>query len=171
MITAKITGGEDLRKKFRDSIPNIESGVQKEIMRLALKMTRVVMGKLTGPVLNVGRGVHGGNGSGGRLRRSIHPEWDFKQGYSGATVGTNVEYAAIHEYGFSGSVQVKSFQREMTRAFGKPISPTQVTVRAHTRNVNMPERSFLRSTLREMKSEIEEGLQKAIAKELKAIKP
>ena len=162
MITAKITKGEDLGKKFRDTIPNIQSGVQKEIMRLALKMTGKVMGKLSGDVLRVRTG---------RLRRSIHPEWDSRQGYSGATVGTNVEYAAIHEYGFSGSVQVKSFQREMTKAFGKPISPTQVTVRAHTRNVNMPERSFLRSTLREMKSEIEEGLQKAIAKELKAIKP
>ena len=162
MITAKITKGEDLGKKFRDTIPNIQGGVQKEIMRLALKMTGKVMGKLSGDVLRVRTG---------RLRRSIHPEWDFRQGYSGATVGTNVEYAAIHEYGFSGSVQVKSFQREMTKAFGKPISPTQVTVRAHTRNVNMPERSFLRSTLREMNSEIVEGLQKAIAKELKEIKP
>ena len=162
MITAKITKGEDLGKKFRDTIPNIQGGVQKEIMRLALKMTGKVMGKLSGDVLRVRTG---------RLRRSIHPEWDFRQGYSGATVGTNVEYAAIHEYGFSGSVQVKSFQREMTKAFGKPISPTQVTVRAHTRNINMPERSFLRSTLREMNSEIVEGLQKAIAKELKEIKP
>ena len=107
MITAKITKGEDLGKKFRDTIPNIQGGVQKEIMRLALKMTGKVMGKLSGDVLRVRTG---------RLRRSIHPEWDFRQGYSGATVGTNVEYAAIHEYGFSGSVQVKSFQREMTKA-------------------------------------------------------
>jgi len=161
MITAKITKGEDLGKKFRDTIPNIQGGVQKEIMRLALKMTGKVMGKLSGDVLRVRTG---------RLRRSIHPEWDFRQGYSGATVGTNVEYAAIHEYGFSGSVQVKSFQREMTKAFGKPISPTQVTVRAHTRNINMPERSFLRSTLREMNSEIVEGLQKAVTKELNKVK-
>jgi len=161
MITAKITKGEDLGKKFRDTIPNIQSGVQKEIMRLALKMTGKVMGKLSGDVLRVRTG---------RLRRSIHPEWDFRQGYSGTTVGTNVEYAGIHEYGFSGSVQVKSFQREMTRAFGKPISPTQVTVRAHTRNVNMPERSFLRSTLREMNSEITDSLQVAVTKELNKVK-
>jgi len=161
MITAKITKGEDLGKKFRDTIPNIQGGVQKEIMRLALKMTGKVMGKLSGDVLRVRTG---------RLRRSIHPEWDFRQGYSGATVGTNVEYAAIHEYGFSGSVQVKSFQREMTKAFGKPISPTQVTVRAHTRNVNMPERSFLRSTLREMNSEITDSLQVAVTKELNKVK-
>jgi len=162
MITAKLENGKELTKRFKDSIPEIQNGVQKEIMRLALKMTGKVMGKLSGDVLRVRTG---------RLRRSIHPEWDFKQGYSGATVGTNVEYAGIHEYGFSGSVLVKSFQREMTKAFGKPISPTQVTVRAHTRNINMAERSFLRSTLREMNSEIVEGLQKVIAKELKAIKP
>ena len=84
MITAKITKGEDLGKKFRDSIPNIESGVQKEIMRLALKMTKLVMVKLSGEVLKVSK-------HGGRLRRSIHPEWDFKPGHMGATVGTNVE--------------------------------------------------------------------------------
>ena len=161
MITAKITKGEDLGKKFKQTIPDINSGVQREIMRLALKMTGKVMGKLSGDVLRVRTG---------RLRRSIHPEWDFRQGYSGTTVGTNVEYAGIHEYGFSGSVQVKSFQREMTKSFGKPISPTQVTVRAHTRNINMPERSFLRSTLREMNSEITDSLQVAVTKELNKVK-
>ena len=161
MITAKITKGEDLGKKFRDSIPNIESGVQKEIMRLALKMTGSVMNKLSGDILKVRTG---------RLRRSIHPEWDFKPGHMGATVGTNVEYAAIHEYGFKGTVQVKSFQREMTKAFGRPIAPKQVTVSAHSRNINMPERSFLRSALKEMRPEIIEGLKNAVAKELKSIK-
>ena len=75
MITAKITKGEDLGKKFRDSIPNIESGVQKEIMRLALKMTGSVMNKLSGDILKVRTG---------RLRRSIHPEWDFKPGHMGS---------------------------------------------------------------------------------------
>ena len=161
MITAEIIKGKDLGKKFRESIPNIESGVQKEIMRLALKMTGVVMRKLTGDVLKVRTG---------RLRRSIHPEWEFKPGYSGAVVGTNVEYAAIHEYGFKGDVQVKSFQREMNKAFGRPISPRTVTVKAHARNVNLPERSFLRSALLEMKPEIMDGLLKAIAAELKTIK-
>ena len=161
MITAKLENGKELTKRFKDSIPEIQNGVQKEIMRLALKMTGKVMGKLSGDVLRVRTG---------RLRRSIHPEWDFRQGYSGTTVGTNVEYAGIHEYGFSGSVLVKSFQREMTKAFGKPISPTQVTVRAHTRNINMPERSFLRTTLREMNSEITDSLQLAVTKELNKVK-
>ena len=119
------------------------------------------MNKLSGDILKVRTG---------RLRRSIHPEWDFKPGHMGATVGTNVEYAAIHEYGFKGTVQVKSFQREMTKAFGRPIAPKQVTVSAHSRNINMPGRSFLRSALKEMRPEIIEGLKNAVAKELKAIK-
>ena len=71
MITAKITKGAGLGKQFKDSIPNIQSGVQKEIMRLALKMTTLVMTKLSGDVLKVRTG---------RLRRSIHPEWDFEPG-------------------------------------------------------------------------------------------
>ena len=101
MITGQVTGGANLGAQFRDSIPDIQSGLQNEVMRLALKMTALVMVKLSGEVLKVGRGVHGGNGSGGRLRGSIHPEWDLKPGYAGATVGTNVEYAAIHEYGYN----------------------------------------------------------------------
>ena len=161
MITGKVTGGANLGAQFRDSIPDIQSGLQKEIMRLALKMTGKVMGKLSGEVLRVRTG---------RLRRSIHPEWDFKPGYAGAIIGTNVEYAGIHEYGFKGSVQVKSFQREMRKAFGKPIAPRSVLVKAHSRTVNVPEKSFLRSVLSEMDSEIKDNLRSAVLMELKKVK-
>lgn len=162
MITATVDKESvaSLLRKLKESIPKAESGVQKEIIRLALKMTGKVMGKLSGDVLKVRTG---------RLRRSIHPEWEFKSGYSGAIVGTNVEYAATHEYGLKGTVQVKSFQREMTKAFGKPVAPKQVTVSAHSRIVNMPERSFLRSALREMEPEIIEGLRNAVKKEMQGI--
>ena len=65
MITATVDKESvvSLLRKLKESIPKAESGVQKEIMRLALKMTGVVMRKLTGDVLKVRTG---------RLRRSIH---------------------------------------------------------------------------------------------------
>ena len=170
MITVKITKGADLGKKFKDFIPKIQSGVQKEIMRLALKMTRVVMGKLNGDVLKVRTG---------RLRRSIHPEWEFRAGYSGATVGTNVEYAGINEYG--GIIQSKERMQKMYFKTGRDGTVGSKFVKKSKSNfvqeaprkaheIHMPERSFLRSALREMNPEIMEELQKAIAKELNAIK-
>ena len=146
MITTKIEGVPELMRRIKDAVPKIESGVQKEIVRLALKMTGNVMKKLSGDVLKVRTG---------RLRRSIHPEWEFRAGYSGAAVGTNVEYAAIHEFG--GVITRQSWSNLSTkRTF-------------HARSFKMPERSFLRSALNEMKPEITDGLQKAVEKELKAV--
>lgn len=87
--------------------------------------------KLSGQVLHVRSGT---------LRRSINRATIVKQGSIEGQVGTNVKYAAIHEYGFHGSVGVRSYVRS-TAKWG------DVTVRAHTRVVNMPMRSFLRTTL------------------------
>jgi len=168
MITAKITKGAGLGKQFKDSIPNIQSGVQKEIMRLALKMTTLVMTKLSGDVLKVRTG---------RLRRSIHPEWDFEPGVYRATVGTNVEYAGIHEYG--GIIHAKERIQKMyfkakdgivSRQFVKKSKSNfmqEAQRKAH--DIHMPERSYLRSSLREMNTEIVTGLQAALVKEIKEI--
>jgi phage gpG-like protein len=170
MITAKITKGADLGKKFRDSIPNMQSGVQKEIMRLALKMTLLIQTKLSGDVLNV---------RSGRLRRSIHPEWDFIPGIYRAAVGTNVEYAGIHEYG--GIIKAKERIQKMYYKIGrdgmvgsqfvkKSKSNFVQEAKRKAHDIHMPERSFLRSALREMNPEIVTGIMGAVAKELNAIK-
>ena len=170
MITAKITKGAGLSKQFKDSIPNIQSGVQQEIMSLAVKLTGLVVRKLNGEVLKV---FHG------RLWRSIHPEWQFRVGYSGATVGTNVEYAAIHEYG--GVIQMpaklhqmyfKAYQDgSLKKGFAKKkASNFMMEKQGKAYEIHMPERSFLRSSLREMNPEIQQRLLAEITKELKAIK-
>jgi phage gpG-like protein len=83
-----------------------------------------------------------------------------------STIGSNVVYAGIHEFGFSGDVTVRSHSRRVfehlsqkTRAVmdlktGKitkeKIKPKQtgvVMVRSHTRHMQMPERAFIRSTI------------------------
>ena len=62
-------------------------------------------------------------------------------------VGTNVVYAAIHHLG--GSIRknatVKSHLRIMTKAFGKLIAARRVTVRSHSRQMNLtlPARPYL----------------------------
>ena len=62
-------------------------------------------------------------------------------------IGTSVNYARIHQYGgnIQKSVQIPQHQRRIYQAFGKPITPKSITVRPHTRNLNIkiPARPFI----------------------------
>jgi phage gpG-like protein len=59
-------------------------------------------------------------------------------------VGTNVKYAAIHQLGFSGTVQIPEHIRRVTRAFGRRLkTPTYATVRGHPAHMRIPARPFL----------------------------
>jgi len=143
----------------------------KVTQRLAIMLQRYVKeSKLTGQVLHVRTGT---------LRRSINQRVDPQKnvGY----VGTNVRYGAIHEFGFRGTVTVKEHMRQMRatgrwslgsekgtrwlrgKKIGEPFS-----VRAHTREVNLPMRSFLRSALEDKRAEIIATYNAEVRKELKS---
>lgn len=113
----------------------------------------VIANKLSGQVLKVRTN---------RLRGSIHDDLRETDTEVSTSVGTNVEYARIHEFGLTGTVQVKEHLRTVTQAFGRPISPRQVTVRSHPMNMRMPERSFLRSALRDKRDEAMARIRKAV---------
>lgn len=98
----------------------------------------------------------------GRLRRSINVESHDTGDTLVRTVGTNVRYARAHEYGFTGTVDVREHTRRITQAFGRPIPPRDVIVRAHTMKMNLPERSFLRSALRERAPSIRDAIVAAV---------
>lgn len=154
MIKGWLLGGEDLVKRLTAAPQDIQNALQTSVSRMALRLlARVKADKLSGQALKVKTG---------RLRRSINQrvvrEGTGVYGY----VGTNVDYGRIHEYGFKGSVSVRAHLRTVTQSFGKPTPPTQQHVAAHSRNVNLPERSFLRSALREMQPEIERSMREAV---------
>jgi phage gpG-like protein len=58
-------------------------------------------------------------------------------------VGTNIKYAAAHNFGFSGKVAVPAHTRIINQAFGKPIPKTVVNVKAHSKEMNIKKREFL----------------------------
>ena len=64
-----------------------------------------------------------------------------------AEVGTNVIYAAIHQFGFEGDVEVKSHIRKVKsrdiRKGRKKIASGITVVRSHSRHMNIPARPFL----------------------------
>lgn len=75
-----------------------------------------------------------------RLRGSI----THKPTPSSVEVGTNVIYAARQNQGFSGTEQVGSHRRIMRQVFGVKLkTPIEVTVGAHSRQANTPQREFL----------------------------
>lgn len=160
MIKGELLGHAQVTRYLGDSAGKLTSGLTRSISRLVLSLQRRVKAdKLSGQALKVRTG---------RLRRSINTRLegmntDQVTGY----VGTNVSYARAHEYGFTGQVNVKQSLRMQTMAWGKSIEPKQVVVRAHARNVTLPERSFLRSALEEMDAEIQRELSGAVTEAIR----
>ena len=68
----------------------------------------------------------------GNLKNSILSDWSDKT----AEVGTNVEYADVHQFGFNDKVKIKAFKR-------KSKSGKTSLVKAHERNLNIEKRPFL----------------------------
>lgn len=147
MITARIVKGAEIGKEFRALEPKIDSALHRTVRRLALKLTARVKRKLSGEVLNVRTG---------RLRRSVHPELEFSANRALAVVGTNVIYGRVHEYG--ATITPKKAKALRFQIGGKWFTRQKVVI---------PERSFLRSSLREMVPEIKTELARQINNELK----
>ena len=171
MIKGWLLGGEDMVRRMAGAPAEIQNALQTSVSRMALRLlARVKADKLSGQVLKVRTG---------RLRRSINQrvvrEGQGVYGY----VGTNVDYGAVHEYGFQGTVSVRAHirklsSRDMVGFIGGKETSKRTSIKrtktasgvqfvgAHTRNVKLPEKSFLRSALREMQPEIERAMREAV---------
>ena len=58
-------------------------------------------------------------------------------------IGSPLAYAGVHQYGFSGPVQVSAHTRLITQAFGKAIPQRTQFISSFTRMMNIPQREFL----------------------------
>jgi phage gpG-like protein len=99
-----------------------------------------------------------------RLRNSISSEVTDDGDNIKGVIGTNVVYAAYHEFGFSGVEHVKGFTRMVTPLHGlgvevgkngklkrsrRPRPKVAQAVKAHDRKVNYKGRPFLRPGVKE----------------------
>ena len=161
MIAAELIGAERV-VAFLELLPQkAMAAIKADVSRLAITLLRKVQEeKLSGQVLKNQTGT---------LRRSINQRVEvFGQQAVVGSVGTNLSYAAAHEFGFKGPVNVKAHMRLVKKAFGRTVkNPEEHPVRSFTRQMNLPERSFLRTAMAEMAPEIRQGLEAAIQKELK----
>jgi phage gpG-like protein len=153
-LHAQILGAEAVTARFQFAGPRVKDATRDAVRSLARDlMTKVKSEKLTGQVLKVRTG---------RLRRSINEKFVEDEGHMESRVGTNVVYGRFWELGFHGTQQVKEFTRTIRMAFGRPISPVQAVVHAHSRNVNQAPRPFLVPSLEEMRGEIRARLMRAM---------
>jgi phage gpG-like protein len=146
MLTAKLVNGESLIANTNAFTAKMMARLRVIVARIAVEMVaRVKADKLSDQVLHVRTG---------RLRRSITYRMEEGKNTAKAVVGTNLAYGRAQEYGFSGVVSVREHMRRTKTG--------DTTVRAHTMRMNLPERSYLRSTLSDMKDDIAQRITDAV---------
>jgi phage gpG-like protein len=155
MITMQIIGARELVARL-DAMPGrVKDGLARAVARLGLELQRKVQAeKLTGQVLKVRTGS---------LRSSINTEISEAAEEVAASVGTNIRYARIHEYGVDHPWLIEA---KAAKALRFEIGGRTVFARS-VRHPPLPERSFLRSALREMQPKIEAGLREAVAQAIR----
>jgi hypothetical protein len=158
VITAYLVGDEQMLSRLRAIPDAVSSGLARAITTLGINLQRnVQQDKLSGQALADRTGA---------LQSSIDLRIDQSLNTVAATVFTNLDYAHAQEYGFSGTVNVRASLRRIREAFGRPIAEKTISVRAHSRRVDLAEHSFLRSALDDMTPEIRDGVEAAIREAL-----
>lgn len=154
VVYGTVTGDAEVIQHLRAIPAKARQELTLTVRRLAIDLQRYVkQDKLSGQVLRNRTGT---------LRRSITNKVISAPDGVRAQVGTNVAYARVHEYGFNGTEAIKEHLRKVKMAFGRPIDEVVVNVRAHSRRVNIKERSFLRSSLSDKSDTIKAELKAAV---------
>lgn len=132
----------DTQVNFDEMNNRVRFEIRRTINALTLRLQRIIQeDMLSGQRLKV---------QSGRLRGSVSSKVDEDKDSIEGTVGAGgalVPYAPAHEFGLNGSLGVKAHLRTIKQVFGRPISPVQVNIKAHSRNVRFRELRFMRDSL------------------------
>ncbi|AJX27465.1 phage virion morphogenesis protein [Burkholderia pseudomallei] len=181
-ISGDIKGASIVERRIGEIPSGIRTALEKKISELAVRLqTHVVNDKLRGQVLNYRSGM--------LSRRVAQAVVESGDGTSiTGIVSDYAEYAAIHEYGGiirrmskPGVARLRIDARGNLLRQGDKGSLANLAVFAKERHkrvrevsykggkpyiIKMPERSFLRSALADMREEILEEIEQAVAKAL-----
>jgi phage gpG-like protein len=160
MIRGVIVGKDEFKGRLTAAYANTDPEMQRSMARLVLSLVRRIKEKLGGEVLKARTG---------RLRRSIHGEVRAAGASSiQGEAATNVEYAAIHEYG--GTTAPHDILPKRGRALAFAMNGRQfVFAKVHHPGSKIPERSFMRSALDEMSPEIRAEFKDALTRVLRTV--
>lgn len=157
VLPIRVEGTDQVAARLARASSEVKDRVRQAIAESAARVTAIAKDKLSDDVLHVRTG---------RLRRSIHFQVGGTPEAPSAAVGTNVEYAAIHEFGGQTKAHIIEAQRGKVLAF-KGASGEMV-FRAMVRHPGsrIPERSFLRSALAQEADAIRERIAAAVRESL-----
>lgn len=152
MFNVTLVGDRELVARMKALPTSVAQSLRAKVEVLTIKLqAHIILDKLSGQVLNK---------RSGDLKASIQRKIEatelavFGIVYSAG----DVKYAKAHEFGFEGDVTVKQHTR--TVVFGKEAA-MPFSVGPYTMHMKMPERSFMRSSLKDMREEISTGLKEA----------
>lgn len=169
MLNATLVGGRELIQRFAGAGSAVQSRMNVVVQAYTLDLQSYVVGsKLSGQVLNVRTG---------NLRRSIQQRLTINEAsvYGYVYSSGDVKYAAIHEFGgiiqhpggtkyiIDAAVGGNIMTRFVSNAF-----PGHVAGVTKPHPIPMPERSFLRSGLRDKSASYTEGMVRAAKESLAA---
>jgi hypothetical protein len=153
LFSVKLEGDRELIERLRSMPDRVRAALLKRVSALAVQLADRVRRKLSGEVLNVRTG---------NLRASIFEDVEQTATSVVGRVGSSgdVKYSRIHEYG--GTIPAHEVVPVKAQALsfimgGKRVFFRRVQIPA----IQMPERSYLRSSLEEMRPAIVAGLQEA----------
>lgn len=149
MFDVEIEGADELDARLAAMPDAVRAALAAKIEGLAQRLAEKIKSNLSGAVLQSRSGA---------LRDSIEAD----PGADMATLLAKTKYAAAQEYGFAGVESVSAHSRTIKEAFGRAIAPKEIFVRAFARQMNLPERSYMRSGLGEMQGDIAAELADAI---------
>lgn len=171
MLGISVSGDQELVSRFKNLTPEIHAALLRKIHELTIKLeAHVKTVHLSGPTGPDSLSVRSGN-----LRSGVFQEvTDNGSSITGMVAAPrDVPYAAIHEFGGvinspggtpyfidSKSGQATFVSKESAMADRLPVTAAHI--------IHMPERSYLRSSLREMRDEILAGLQDAVREVISA---
>ena len=117
MLVARIAGAETVLSQLTSITPQVKGRVKNCVQRLTLQLLRKVKeDKLSGQVLKNQTGT---------LRRSINQKVEDLGSAIVGSVGTNLVYARVHEFGFDGQVNVKEHLRTIVRRCRRAVRVTR----------------------------------------------
>lgn len=159
MISVSLVGDRELVARLNAMPGKLRQALLVKVTELSLRLeNKVKSEKLSGQVLKVKTGA---------LRASIFSDVSSTDNSVTGRVASSgdVKYAAIHEFG--GHIPAREIVADKAQALSFLWGGKQAFFkRVHWPGADMPERSFLRSALTDMKDDIAEGFTQAVAEAL-----
>lgn len=156
IVNVTVAGDAELIARLKGMPRAVNEALYKKVLTLSLKLENLVKtGKLNGQVLNRITGA---------LSRSIDHVVDRSLASVIGRVYSSgdVKYAAIHEYGGTTSPHVIEPKKASVLAFIGKGGGQVFARKVNHPGSKMPERSFMRSSLHDMSTEISLGLKTAV---------